>query len=648
MCTSAEHSERSGTERLHHGRSDSGGRGKTQQEVCLLSVVASMLCVVRVARQQLCQAFGVNGQWLKYAPPCATAGPAQICGNRWKGDKSELKRRMKAEKKAAEKEAKIKEHVEQKKETNNDAHDLLDEETLDPNQYFKIRSQAIQALKGTEEDPYPHKYHVDLSLTEFIEKYNHLQPGDQLSDVVLNVSGRVHAKRASGAKLLFYDLRGEGVKLQVMANSRNYKSEEDFVAINNKLRRGDIIGVRGNPGKTKKGELSIIPTEMTLLSPCLHMLPHLHFGLKDKETRFRQRYLDLILNDYVRQKFLTRAKIITYLRNFLDQMGFLEIETPMMNLIPGGAVARPFVTYHNELDMNLYMRIAPELYHKMLVVGGMDRVYEIGRQFRNEGIDLTHNPEFTTCEFYMAYADYHDLMEITEKLLSGMVKHITGGYKVTYHPDGPEGQAFEIDFTPPFRRVSMTHDLEKIMGVKFPPTDSYNSDETRKFFDDLCAQKGVECPPPRTTARLLDKLVGDFLEVTCINPTFICDHPQIMSPLAKWHRSQKGLTERFELFVMKKEICNAYTELNDPIRQRELFEQQAQAKAEGDDEAMFIDDNFCTALEYGLPPTAGWGMGIDRLTMFLTDSNNIKEVLLFPAMKPDDNKASAPAEGTSV
>ncbi|XP_020481422.1 lysine--tRNA ligase isoform X1 [Labrus bergylta] len=610
-----------------------------------------MLCLVRAARQQLCHPFGVRGQWLKCASPFTATIPVQNYGNRWTGDKSELKRRMKADKKAAEKDAKVKEQVEQKKESNDQGAQnisALDEETLDPNQYFKIRSQAISDLKSTAEDPYPHKYNVDLSLTEFIEKYNHLQPGDQLADVVLNVSGRVHAKRESGAKLLFYDLRGEGVKLQVMANSRNYKSEDAFVAINNKLRRGDIIGVRGNPGKTKKGELSIIPIEMTLLSPCLHMLPHLHFGLKDKETRFRQRYLDLILNDYVRQKFVTRSKIITYLRNFLDQLGFLEIETPMMNIIPGGAVARPFVTYHNELDMNLYMRIAPELYHKMLVVGGMDRVYEIGRQFRNEGIDLTHNPEFTTCEFYMAYADYHDLMEITEKLLSGMVKHITGGYKVTYHPDGPEGQAHEIDFTPPFRRVSMTHDLEKIMGVKFPPSDSYDSAETRKFFDDLCAQKGVECPPPRTTARLLDKLVGDYLEVTCINPTFICDHPQIMSPLAKWHRSEKGLTERFELFVMKKEVCNAYTELNDPIRQRELFEQQAKAKAEGDDEAMFIDETFCTALEYGLPPTAGWGMGIDRLTMFLTDSNNIKEVLLFPAMKPDDNKTAAPTEGTSV
>jgi lysyl-tRNA synthetase class 2 len=286
--------------------------------------------------------------------------------------------------------------------------------------------------------------------------------------------------------------------------------------------------------------------------------------------------------------------------------------------------------------MDLFLRIAPELYLKMLTVGGLDRVYEIGRQFRNEGIDLTHNPEFTTCEFYMAYADYNDLIDITEKMVSGMVKSIHGTYKIKYHPEGPDGKEWEVDFTPPFKRVSMIKTLEEVLKVKFPSAENLGSDETNKFLSDLCIKNNVECPPPRTTARLLDKLVGEFIEENCINPTFICDHPQIMSPLAKYHRSMPGLTERFELFVMKKEICNAYTELNDPMVQRERFEEQAKDKAAGDDEAQLVDENFCTALEYGLPPTGGWGLGIDRLTMFLTDNNNIKEVLLFPAMKPDD------------
>ena len=475
-------------------------------------------------------------------------------------------------------------------------------------------------------------------MASFVEQYASLKPGEHKKEVEVRMAGRVYVKRAAGAKLVFYDIRGNGNKVQVMCQAQEASGDVSFEAQHEYLRRGDMIGVIGYPGRTapknrpNEGELSVFAHQVVLLTPSLHQMPSEHFGIEG-EKRFRQRYLDLIINEKSRNILITRARIVSYIRRYFDTNGFVEVETPMMNQIAGGATAKPFRTYINEYKQDMFMRIAPELYLKMLVVGGIDRVYELGKQFRNEGADLTHNPEFTTCEFYEAYADVYDVMDRTEELVSGLVQEVTGGSQTTFHTQS--GEEYQVDWSRPWKRVDMIPTLEEATGEKFPPGDQLHTQETNDFLKNVLKKCNVTCAPPETNARMLDKLVGEFIEEKCINPTFITGHPQIMSPLAKYHRDQPGICERFEAFVCKKEIVNAYTELNDPFEQRLRFEEQARQKAQGDDEAQMVDENFCTALEFGLPPTGGWGMGIDRMVMFLTDNYTIREVLAFPFMKEE-------------
>ncbi|KAF2793298.1 lysyl-tRNA synthetase [Melanomma pulvis-pyrius CBS 109.77] len=585
-------------------------------------------------------------------PPAAAAPVAESSENLHddpvtgeKISKSELKRRQKQrekEAKKAEKEASLPARPQKEKKADDG------EKELTPNQYFEIRSQKINALrKNKEPNPYPHKFFVNYKVPDFVKEYEHLKKGETIPDKEIRVGVRIMTKRESGNALKFYVSKGEGVTVQIMCQLQEATGDISFEKQHENLQRGDWIGVVGYPGRTNpkkggEGEVSIFAREVILLTPCLRMLPTEHFGFKDQEQRHRQRFLDLIMNNATRDTFITRTKIVKYIRKYFDDRDFLEVQTPMMNKIAGGATAKPFKTFHNDLGMELFLRIAPELYLKELVVGGLERVYEIGRQFRNEGIDLTHNPEFTTCEFYMAFADMFDIMDMTEELVSGLVYSVKGSYKTKYHTQ--DGQEFDVNWEKPWRRVDMIPELEKATGETFPPADQFHTQEFNDFLKKVLKKMNVDCSPPQTNSRMIDKLVGEFIEETCISPTFIMGHPEVMSPLAKYHRSIPGLCERFEAFVCKKEIANAYTELNDPFDQRMRFEEQANQKAQGDDEAQLIDETFCQALEYGLPPTGGWGMGIDRLVMFLTDHYSIKEVLTFPFMKDvveDKGKATA-------
>ncbi|KAL8418214.1 hypothetical protein RB594_001719 [Gaeumannomyces avenae] len=564
--------------------------------------------------------------------------------------KTELKRRQKARQKADEKAKKAaaappKPAVAKKA--------AADEQELNPNQYFEMRSRETKAMLDDPSgpNPYPHKFLVDYDDSKFEAEFGHLKSGDVDKTKEIRIAGRIFTKRSAGTKLIFYDIKtgadtvSTGTKMQIMCQAQYVKDGGvPFDKQHEHLGRGDIIGIVGYPGRTapkgklekgEQGELSLFATEVVQLAPSLHLLPNERSGFTDSEKRFRMRYLDLMFNDRSRKVMWQRSRIIKYIRDFFHERRFVEVETPMMTAVAGGATALPFVTHHNDYDIDMFMRIAPELYLKMLIVGGFSKVFEIGKNFRNEGVDLTHNPEFTTIETYAAYYDMYDVMDYTEELVSGLVKELTGGYKTTYTLQ--TGEKLEVNWERPWKRVKIMPQLEKLTGKKFPPYDELHTDETNAFLQALLKEKNIECTPPLTNARMLDKLIGEYLEEACINPTFLMEHPQMMSPLAKYHRTEKGICERFEGFVCKKEICNAYTELNNPFDQRMRFEEQARQKAQGDDEAQMIDENFLRSLEYGLPPTGGWGLGIDRLTMFLTDNYTIREVLGFPFMKDEKN-----------
>lgn len=477
------------------------------------------------------------------------------------------------------------------------------------------RLRKLEALKEAGIHPYPYRFERTHKASQLHEKYKDL-PNEEETEDVVKVCGKVLNERN---KWMFVDLYDESGKIQLFCHKQSL--DVDKQKRMRLLDKGDYIGAVGTVRRTKAGELSIKVTDYEVLSKSLQPLPDSWEGFTDVEARYRQRYVDMIINTDVRENLKKRSLAIRAIRQFLDERDFFEIETPVLQVEAGGADARPFVTYHNTLHLDLYLRIATELHLKRLIVGGFERVYEIGRIFRNEGISPKHNPEFTMLEMYCAYGDYNDLMKFTEEMLSECAKFVTGGDQVTY-------QGEEISFKPPFKKVRMVDAVKEATGHDVQSISTF--EEMKKLASDL----GVELDKESSKGEVINAIFEAKVESTLVQPTFIIDYPKEISPLTKAHRENEGEVERFELFVFGRELANGYSELTDPQDQQDRLEEQAKKKAAGDDECLQVDMDFVNAMEYGMPPTMGIGIGIDRLVMFLTDSASIRDVIAFPTMKP--------------
>lgn len=482
------------------------------------------------------------------------------------------------------------------------------------NELRKIRREKLKKLIEDGRNPYKiEKYDVKENSKEIHNKF------EEYEGKSVSCAGRIMSKRGQG-KVGFYDIQDSTGTIQIFAK-QNLLGDEEYEYLKT-YDIGDIIGVKGEIFKTRRGEISIRAKEITLLSKSLQLLPEKYHGLKDPDLRYRQRYTDLIVNPEVKDTFIKRNKIIKAVREYLDEREYLEVETPILNTIAGGASANPFITHHNTLDIDMYMRIANELFLKRLIVGGFDGVYEMGKMFRNEGMSMKHNPEYTAMEVYKAYADYNDMMDLTEGLIAYMAEKALGTTKINY-------QGTEIDLTPPWKRVSMHELVEKETGVDFYALES--DEEARKIAKD---KLNLEIEDSMKIGHIVNLAFEEFCEKDLIEPTFVLHHPVEVSPLAKRNPDDPRITNRFEAFINTWEVANAFSELNDPIDQRERFDEQLKQREAGDEEAHMMDTDFVNALEVGLPPTGGLGIGIDRVIMLITDSPSIRDVILFPTMKP--------------